>query len=146
MLCLSEFYFLNRSSAKQSANSSAELTCDHDKDTLIEYKVIVTEFENKLGDLEERRAGLETQVANVQSLPRLVQDRARIEEMKEELHRLEEEYTANLKRESKNYREEIAIIEGDSKRQEMSLVSEAKFVLTLQKQLGTNNNNIILKQ
>ena len=86
MLCLSEFYFLNRSSAKQSANSSAELTCDHDKDTLIEYKVIVTEFENKLGDLEERRAGLETQVANVQSLPRLVQDRARIEEMKEELH------------------------------------------------------------
>ena len=109
MLCLSEFYFLNRSSAKESANSSTEVTCDHDKDKLIEYKVTVTELENKLGDLEERRAGLETQVANVQSLPRLVQDRARrIEEMKEELHRLEEEYTANLKRESKNYREKIS--------------------------------------
>ena len=104
MLCLSEFYFLNRSSAKESANSSTEVTCDHDKDKLIEYKVTVTELENKLGDLEERRAGLETQVANVQSLP----SARRIEEMKEELYRLEEEYTANLKRESKNYREKIS--------------------------------------
>ena len=41
----------------------------------------------------------------------LVHGRARIEELKEELHRLEEEDAANLKRESKNYREEIAIIE-----------------------------------
>ena len=90
MLCLSEFYFLNRSSAKESANSSTEVTCDHDKDKLIEYKVTVTE--------------LETQVANVQSLP----SARRIEEMKEELYRLEEEYTANLKRESKNYREKIS--------------------------------------
>jgi hypothetical protein len=71
VLCLSEFYFLNRSSAKQSANSSDELTCDHDKNTLIEYKGMVKELENKLVDLEERRAGLETQVANVQYLPRL---------------------------------------------------------------------------
>ena len=67
MLCLSEVYFvLNRSSAKQSANSSAELTCDHDKNTLIEYKDMVKELEKKLDYLEERRAGLETQVANVQ--------------------------------------------------------------------------------
>jgi chorismate mutase len=105
-LCLlSEFYFLNRSSAKQSANSSDELTCDHDKNTLIEYKDMVKELEHKLVDLEERRAGLETQVANVQYLPRLVQGRTRIEELKEELHREEEEYAANLKRESKNHRE-----------------------------------------
>ena len=78
---------------------------------------MVKELEKKLVDLEERRAGLETQVANVQYLPRLVQGRARIEELKEELHREEEEYAANLKRESKNHREEIEIIEEDSKRQ-----------------------------
>ena len=131
MLCLSEFYFLNRSSAKQSANSSDELTCDHDKNTLIEYKDMVKVLENKLVDLEERRAGLETQVANVQYLPMLVQGRTRIEELKEELHREEEEYAANLKRESKNHREEIKIIEEDSKRQEILLVLEAQYVLTL---------------
>lgn len=95
-------------------------------------------LENKLGDLEERRAGLETQVSNVQSLPRLVQDHARIEEMKKELHRLEEGYTANLKRESKNYREEIAIIEEDSKHQDLLLFSEAKYVLTLQETVKAN--------
>ena len=138
MLCLSEFYLLNRSSAKQSANSSAELTCDRDKDTLIEYKVMVTELEYKLVDLEERRAGLETQVANVQYLPRLVQGRTRIEELKEELHREEEEYAADLKRESKNHREEIEIIEEDSKRQEILLVSEAQYVLTLQETMKAN--------
>ena len=138
MLCLSEFYFLNRSSAKQSANSSAELTCDHDKNTLIEYKEMVKELEKKLDELEERRAGLETQVANVQYLPRLVQRRARIEELKEELHREEEGYAVDLKRESKNHREEIEIIEEDSKRQEMSLVSEARYVLTLQETMKAN--------
>ena len=62
MLCLSEFYFLNRSSAKQSANSSDELTCDHDKNTLIECKDMVKELEKKLDDLEERRAGLEPEM------------------------------------------------------------------------------------
>ena len=128
MLCLSEFYFLNRSSAKQSANSSAELTCDHDKNTLIEYKEMVKELEKKLDELEERRAGLETQVANVQYLPRLVQRRARIEELKGELHREEEEYAADLKRESKNHRKEIEMIEEDSKHQEILLVSEARYV------------------
>ena len=139
LLCLlSEFYFLNRSSAKQSANSSDELTCDHDKNTLIEYKDMVKELEHKLVDLEERRAGLETQVANVQYLPRLVQGRTRIEDLKEELHREEEEYAANLKRESKNHREEIEIIEEDPKRQEILLVSEAQYVLTLQETMKAN--------
>ena len=138
MLCLSEFYFLNRSSAKQSANFSVEKTCDHDKDTLNEYRDNVMELEKKLDDLEERRAGLETQVANVQYLPRLVQRRARIEELKEEIHREEEEYAVDLKRESKNHREEIQIIEEDSKRQERSLVSEAHHVLTLQETMKGN--------
>ena len=68
-------------------------------------------------------------------MPRLVQRRACIEELKEELHREEEEYAADLKREPKNHREEIDII---FKRQEISLVSEARYVLTLQETTKAN--------
>ena len=88
--------------------------------------------------LEGQRAGLETQVANVKCLPGLVKDRARIAEVKKELHRLEEEYAENEERESKKYKEEMAIIEEDLKRQDLSLVSEAKHVLTLQETVKAN--------
>ena len=47
-------------------------------------------------------------------------------------------FTINLKRESKNYREEIAIIEEDSKHQDLLLFSEAKYVLTLQETVKAN--------
>jgi len=82
VLCLSGFfYFLNCSSAKQSAYESAGKTFDHDKDTLNEYRDSVMELEKKLKDLEQWRWGLQNQVENVHSLPKLVEDRARIEEM-----------------------------------------------------------------
>ena len=55
-----------------------------------------------------------------------------------ELHRLEEEYAENEERESKKYKEEMAIIEEDLKRQDLSLVSEAKHVLTLQETVKAN--------
>ena len=43
-----------------------------------------------------------------------------------------------MKRESKNHREEIEIIEEDPKRQEILLVSEAQYVLTLQETMKAN--------
>ena len=43
-----------------------------------------------------------------------------------------------MKRESKNHREEIEIIEEETKRQEILLVSEAQYVLTLQETMKAN--------
>ena len=68
VLCLSEFYFLNRSSAKQNASSYAELTCEHDKNKLTEYKDAVKDLEKKLVDLEARRAMLAPCYRSVLSL------------------------------------------------------------------------------
>ena len=67
---------------------------------------------------------------NVHSLLKLVEDRTHIEEMEKEVRRLKDAYAEDAKRESKNYRDEIATIEESITRQDASLLSEATYILT----------------
>ena len=72
VLCPSELFFLNHSSAKESAVFSAKDTCERDSKTLTEYNDVQRDLKDKLDELEGRRVTFETQVENVDSLPALV--------------------------------------------------------------------------